>query len=249
MSNNVVEYDTSGGKIRLSTDLIRKYLVSGQGNVTDQEIAMFLQLCKYQKLNPWLKEAYLIKYSDRYPASIVTSKETFLKRATRNAKYVGHEAGWKITKDGKVTGAWAKIYVKDYQVPIYVEVDMDEYRQDNRMWKEKGKTMIRKVALVQALREAFPEAFGGMQSIEEMPTGNVDIDKKPIDIISIQEESKEEKDKAKLGRKKVESKQKKEQEEARIEREKYEADMKEIKRLQAKHQTRLEAEKNEIERV
>ncbi len=182
MSNNVVEYNTSGGKIQLNVDIVRKYLVSGQGNVTDQEIAMFLQLCKYQKLNPWLKEAYLIKYSDRYPASIVTSKETFLKRATRNEKYRGHEAGWKRNKDEKIIGAWAKVYVKDYQIPIYVEVDLDEYKQDNRMWKEKQKTMIRKVALVQALREAFPEDFGGMQSIEELPTGDVKIDEKPIDI-------------------------------------------------------------------
>ncbi len=196
MSNNLVEYNVSGGKIQLNIDVVRKYLVSGQGNVTDQEIAMFLRLCQYQKLNPWLKEVYLIKYSDRYPASIVTSKEAFLKRATRNEKYRGHEACWKRNKDEKIIGAWAKVYVKGYQIPIYVEVDLDEYKQDNRMWKEKQKTMIRKVALVQALREAFPEEFGGMQSIEEMPTGDVKIDEKPIDITKVDEKKADKKDKA-----------------------------------------------------
>ena len=37
------------------------------------------------------------------------------------------------------------------------------------MWKEKPKTMIRKVAIVQTFREAFPDELGGLYSEEEMP--------------------------------------------------------------------------------
>ena len=40
--------------------------------------------------------------------------------------------------------------------------------------------MIRKVALVQALREAFPEDLAGMYSTEEM---NVDDSILPVDVI------------------------------------------------------------------
>jgi len=36
-------------------------------------------------------------------------------------------------------------------------------------WKTMPATMIRKVPLVQSLREAFPDEFGGMYSPEEMP--------------------------------------------------------------------------------
>jgi hypothetical protein len=36
--------------------------------------------------------------------------------------------------------------------------------------------MIRKVAIVQALRECFPEDFGGMYSPEEMSNANNEID-------------------------------------------------------------------------
>lgn len=167
----LVKYqDGKGQEIVLSEEIVRKYLVQGNGKVTNQEIMMFLALCKYQKLNPFLREIYLIKYSDTLPASMVTGKETFLKRAIHNPKYQGHETG--ISEDGKK--AWAKVYVAGYQVPIACEVDYIEYvgknreGQINKMWREKPKTMLKKVALVQALREAFPEDFGGMYSVEEI---------------------------------------------------------------------------------
>jgi hypothetical protein len=44
-------------------------------------------------------------------------------------------------------------------------------------WKSMPATMIRKVPLVQSLREAFPDEFGGMYSPEEMP---VDASALPI---------------------------------------------------------------------
>ena len=68
----VTEYKANGEIVKLSPDTIKRYLVSGNGNVTDQEIMMFLGLCKYQHLNPFLREAYLIKYGDRSPATMVS---------------------------------------------------------------------------------------------------------------------------------------------------------------------------------
>jgi hypothetical protein len=49
-------------------------------------------------------------------------------------------------------------------------------------WKVMPGTMIRKVALVQSLREAFPDEFGGMYSPEEMP-----IDASTLPTYSISE--------------------------------------------------------------
>lgn len=183
-----IEYQSmTGDVIKLSPAIIRKYLVNGQGEVTDQEIMMFLSLCKYQKLNPFLREAYLIKYGDA-PATIVTGKETFLKRAAKNPHYQGHKTG--IGDDGKV--AWAEVYVEGHQVPIRCEVDYNEYvgrtkeGNVNKIWKEKPRTMLKKVALLQALREAFPADFGGMYGQEEINT--VEADKLPIDVIDIKPE-------------------------------------------------------------
>jgi len=169
-SSTVTVYkDTLGNEIELSPTTVRNYLVSGTGAVNDQEILMFIALCKFQKLNPFLKEAYLIKYGNA-PASIITGKEAFTKRAAKNPKYEGHETG--ISEDGLI--AWAKVYVKGYRVPIQVNVDFEEYvgkkgdGSTNKQWTVKPKTMLKKVALVQALREAFPEELGGMYAQEEV---------------------------------------------------------------------------------
>jgi phage recombination protein Bet len=195
--NEITYNSETGASIMLSSEIIKQYLVNGNGKVSDQEIMMFLQLCKYQKLNPFLREVYLIKYGDN-PATIVTGKEVFTKRAERNENYIGFEAGICIvTKDGDIkerqgtiilkdeylAGGWAKVYRKGYQIPIVCTVNFDEYcgrKKDgtlNSLWANKPTTMIRKVALVQALREAFPTEFGGMYSQEEINT--IDIETLP----------------------------------------------------------------------
>lgn len=61
---------TPSGDVKLNPTIVRKFLVNGNGAVTDQEIAMFLGLCKYQSLNPFLREAYLIKYGSSRPPSL-----------------------------------------------------------------------------------------------------------------------------------------------------------------------------------
>lgn len=187
----VMEYESNGEKIKLSPSIIRKYLVSGGGNITDQECMMFLMLCKNQHLNPFLREAYCIKYGDRSPASMVVGKDVFLKRARRQKDFAGYEAGIIVrnTEDFEIeyrpgalflsgeetiVGGWAKVYVKGYDTPVYASVSFDEYagrKNDgslNSQWSKMPGTMIRKVALCQALREAFPEDFGGLYSQEEI---------------------------------------------------------------------------------
>ena len=186
--SSAIKYDSNGTEVTLSPAIIKKYLVNGQGNVTDQEVVMFLNLCKAQRLNPFLREAYLIKYGSQ-PATIVTGKEVFTKRARRNKDYAGQQAGIIVQKedgsieqrigtlrlDGEeIVGGWAKIFIKGYDVPIEITVSYWEYvgtksnGEITSQWAKKPATMIRKVALVQALREAFPEDFQGMYSAEEM---------------------------------------------------------------------------------
>ena len=53
--NGIVEYEANGEIVKLSPNMIKKYLVNGDGAVTDQEIMMFLSLCRYQHLNPFLR--------------------------------------------------------------------------------------------------------------------------------------------------------------------------------------------------
>lgn len=212
VNDKVVEYKCGEELVRLTPIMVKNYLVNGNGNVTDQEVAMFINLCKYQHLNPFLREAYLIKFGNQ-PATIVTGKEAITKRAMRNPKYAGQQAGIVIFHDEsgeleyrpgsllmdgeKMVGGWAKVFVKDYQVPIEAVVSYSEYvgtTKDgtvNSQWAKKPATMIRKVALVQALREAFPEDLGGLYASEEMgvdfdeTTASAPVEVEPVDVQAV----------------------------------------------------------------
>lgn len=201
----LVKYETDTGEVQLSGDIVRKYLVSGQGQLTTQEVASFIKLCQYRHLNPFLREAYIIKYgSGQYDsATIVVGKEVFTKRAAKNPRFDGFEAGITIAnangelirREGslalsgeQVIGGWARVYLKDTKVPVFAEASFDEYagrKKDgtlNKTWAGKPATMIRKVALVQALREAFPDDLGGMYDAAEMQT---DTDALPKDEVRV----------------------------------------------------------------
>lgn len=71
-----------------------------------------------------------------------------------------------------IVGGWAKIFI-DGKEDEYQSVGFDEYagrKKDgslNSQWAKKPATMIRKVAVVQALREAFPDRFQGLYAQEE----------------------------------------------------------------------------------
>ena len=198
LTDKPVEYKCGEETVKLSPSIIRQYLVNGNGEVTDQEVVMFLNLCRFQHLNPFLREAYLIKFGNQ-PATIVTGKDAITKRAMRNPKYAGQQAGVAVYKPDsgeleyrtgslvmpgeQVAGGWAKVFVKGYDVPIEVSVSFQEYvgttknGEINSQWSKKPATMIRKVALVQALREAFPEDLGGLYASEEM---NIDLDEAAV---------------------------------------------------------------------
>lgn len=144
--------------------------------------------------------SYLIKYGNQ-PATIVTGKAAFEKRAARCDKYKGFDAGVVVYSpdigienrtgtivlpDEQLLGGWAEVYVDGYDKPVKASVSLDEYigkKKDgtiNAQWASKPATMIRKVAKMQALREAFPDNFEGMYGAEEMnieePIGNAPID-------------------------------------------------------------------------
>lgn len=186
---NEVVFMAGNEEVRLTPEIVKNYLVSGnKEQVTMQEVAMFMNLCKFSKLNPWAKEAYCIKYGSE-PATMVVGKEAFQKRAEANPMYDGSEAGiivfnketgvveyrkgtFKFPEE-EILGGYAEVWRKDRSHSTRIEVSFEEYagrKKDgtlNGQWSKKPATMIRKVALVQALRETFPSAFGGMYSAEE----------------------------------------------------------------------------------
>ena len=202
-ANKVTKIITDTGEIQLSSATVRNYLVNGGGTVTDQEVKLFIALCSAQRLNPLIKEAYLIKYGSQ-PAQMIVSKDVYQKRANKNPNYEGKKAGvvvlnlqgvvdyreGSLVVDGEtLLGGWCEIYKKGYKVPERVEVSFNEYvgrKKDgsvNNQWATKPATMIRKVAVAQALREAFTEDFQGLYTSEEVGVDENELDSTPVQTI------------------------------------------------------------------
>lgn len=166
----------------LTLETIKKYLCP---EATDQEAYIFLQLCRHRNLNPFLNQAYLVKLSPDLPAQMIVSKEAFVLKAEHNNAFDGFRAGIIVQSasgeverregcflrpDETLLGGWAEVFRKDRKLPFRSEVALKEYYKDHPKspWRRMPATMIRKVALVQALREAFPSDLGGLYDEAEV---------------------------------------------------------------------------------
>lgn len=184
-----VVYEANGEKITLTPSIVQNFLVGDSGTITLQEFKFFTELCKARKLNPFLKEAYCIKFGNQ-PAQIVVGKDAILKRAIIHPDYDGMESGvivqvietgeiierkgtFYIKSEEKLVGGWAKVYRKNWKYPTYCSVEFYEVAQTkkdgqlNSNWAGKGGTMVEKVAKVRALRETFIEDLSGMYDADE----------------------------------------------------------------------------------
>lgn len=164
---------------------------------TEQEAYLFCEFCKRKGADPMTKQVYLVVYVNdkgERNVSFIAGKEYFTEKAEAHPQFDGFQAGI-ITrpKDGgelihregtfylpseeTLLGGWAEVHRKDRKIPTKAEVVMAEYNTDKAQWKKMPGTMIRKVAIVQALREAFPANMGGMYDSSEMnQAGMADID-------------------------------------------------------------------------
>ncbi len=180
-SSSLVKYETAMGPVEISVEAIRQYLCP---IATIEEAYVFLQKCRFQRLNPFLGEAYLVVYKETNTsprrAQMIIGKEAHTRRAERHPDYLGMEAGLIISREGSIEqvsgaflapgdqllGGWCRV-VRKGKEKSYISVTLKEYDTGYRQWKQMPATMIRKVAVVQALREAFPNEMAGLQGSEE----------------------------------------------------------------------------------
>lgn len=186
VSSAPVEIEAMDGqRMTVTFDDVRNFICK---EATIAECRIFLETCKQYHLNPFTKEAYLIHYDNKNgdtASTIVLGKTCYMKMAEAHPQYDGFEAGVivmdeaageLIHREGSIVyqgetlvGGWAKTYRKDRSRPFYEEVNFSEYDTKKSLWVTKPATMIRKVALVHTLREAFPATFGGLIDESEVP--------------------------------------------------------------------------------
>lgn len=205
---SMIKYDSGFGMVELTPDTVKNYLVKGNGAVSDQEVLLFAKMCEAQKLNPFVTgEVYLIKFGTQ-PAQMVIGYDTYKRRAEENPSYLYTESGIVVLRGNQVlqkpgaciypseqlVGGWCRVHKLKgtHEVCTYKEVGFKEYDKSNAIWKEKPCTMIEKVAISQALREAFPKDYEGLYTQEELApaeyrvvidgTGNENGDDNPVII-------------------------------------------------------------------
>ena len=196
----VVEYRAKDGtQIKLSPQIIRKYLVSGRSEmVTDQELFIYMGLCKSRGLNPFIRDCYITKFSPNDPAAIITSIDYYRKRARAQKDCKGwtygiiilgdkgqpvYRNGCLLLDDEKLIGGWAEATPEGWTVPMRKEVNLKRYIKKTkegvvtRFWSTDNQPeQIAKVAESQMLRAAWPDEFQGLYVDSEIQSRNAQED-------------------------------------------------------------------------
>lgn len=172
--------DDHGDLITITSEDVRMHICPA---ADAKEVAYFMELCRAQRLNPFLNEAYLVKFKGN-PAQIMVAHKALVKRAEAHPQYDGMEHGVVVLRNGevhheqrgavyaeageKLIGGWCKVYRKDRRMPIYAERSLKSMDKGQANWKSMPDLMIDKCAQAAALREAFPDELRSMYVQEEM---------------------------------------------------------------------------------
>lgn len=188
--NQIVAYkDINGRDVSLTIEVMKRILPELK-KAKDDEIVNFALRCSAMGLNP-LIDVHNVSFGDTDVLTPIIKKDYYLQNAQLKADYRGFKAGVVVaTEKGEIIeregtivasseellGGWAKV-LTEKRGEYYVSVSIEEYQMKkldgsvNKMWRSKSGTMIRKVALSQALRDAYP-IFSGTYSEEEILTNN-----------------------------------------------------------------------------
>ena len=155
----------------ITEDKVAKYLKAmGLANeLTTEEVDMFTEIAVAQNLNPFIREIYCVVYKGRSgrKVSFITGYEVYIKRAERSGQLNGWGCTLEGTRKDKTLRAVCTIHRKDWEHPFVHDAYWCEYAQDNTFWRNKPLTMIKKVAVAQAFRLAFPEQVAGLPYTED----------------------------------------------------------------------------------
>jgi len=136
--------------------------------LTEPEKLQFVEIAQAFKLNPFKREIHVAVFGEgEYRRlSIITGYEVYLKRAERTGKLDGWKA-W-VEGEGDTMRAFVEIHRKDWSEPFQHEVYWREAAQKKKdgsltsFWTKQPKFQLKKVAISQGFRLAFPDELSGM---------------------------------------------------------------------------------------
>lgn len=136
--------------------------------LTESEKLQFIEVAQAFKLNPFKREIHVAVFGEgEYRRlSIITGYEVYLKRAERTGKLDGWRA-W-IEGEGDTMKALVEIHRKDWSESFVHEVYWREAVQKKKdgsptsFWTKQPRFQLKKVAISQGFRLAFPDELGGL---------------------------------------------------------------------------------------
>jgi phage recombination protein Bet len=132
-------------------ELVRVLFPQLQG-VRELEIAKAIALAKRLGLDPLRKEVHLVPFKGS--VQLVVSYLEYVKRAERSGKLDGWEV--RLGKDDLGEYAEVEIFRKDWKHSFKWRAYLQEVKKDTPNWKAMPLFMLRKAAIAQAFRLAFP---------------------------------------------------------------------------------------------
>lgn len=193
-NKEIATKDAFGKLSRAQLDLLKRTIAKG---ASDDELKLFIQVCKGANLNPFMKQVHLIPRWDskegREVRTIQVSIDGFRAIAEDSGGYAGNEdpvfdgdnvlefeTGTKekprketLTTPNKATVTVYKI-VQGVRYPFTATARWSEYYPGAKLgfqWHIKPYLMLGKCAEALALRKAFPKLLSGMYVAEEMDKG------------------------------------------------------------------------------
>lgn len=184
-SREVEPQDAFGKLSRPQIQLIKNTVAKG---ASDDELRLFIQVCKGAKLNPFLRQVHLVpRWDSRLAKEVRTIQvgiDGFRAVAESSGQYAGNDdptyEGTKTIEYGKdktsievPETSTVTVYklMEGTRMPFTATARWDEYYPGERMgfqWHIRPYLMLGKCAEALALRKAFPKLLSGMYAQEEM---------------------------------------------------------------------------------
>lgn len=150
-------------------------------DLTNEELRFFIGVCSRTGLDPFLKQVYPIKYSDKM--TIQVGIDGYRAMASSTGLYDGQDPPQWCGPDGQWRDVWLEdvppyaarvaVYRKDISRPIVAVCRYSAYAvmgrdgKPTQMWDRMDAEQLAKCAESLALRKAFPKDLAGVTTTEE----------------------------------------------------------------------------------
>lgn len=127
-------------------------------DVPNATFTAFIGFCKYAKLNPFLREAWCVKFGNKW--QIMTGINGYLSFANSHPHYDNYdepEFTYDERDSKKPIGCRIAVWRKDRTRPVIATLSFDEAKGPGPRWNTHKKEMLEKSTLAKALRRSFSE--------------------------------------------------------------------------------------------